>query len=228
MSSLAASAQGFFAIALAIPTGGKDAPMYAPEFHSLLVAFAAIYRLEGREAADRTAHALTTTPSPAAIALRDACIFDALIRDVLAASPLPAARALLAAQPYVPWGTNPVSAQMSEDAAAICAVAEMMGPEGPIRAPDLRLGLLYQRPDTYYPLHNHDADETYVILAGQALWTAGDDVRLRQRGEMIHHPSLMPHAFRAGPQGFVALYRWSGDINTESYAFLDDPEQRAG
>ncbi|MEZ5868756.1 MAG: dimethylsulfonioproprionate lyase family protein [Defluviimonas denitrificans] len=43
-----------------------------------------------------------------------------------------------------------------------------MGPDGPIPAPDLRLGLLFQRPDSYYPLHNHDADETYVILAGEA------------------------------------------------------------
>jgi len=33
----------------------------------------------------------------------------------------------------------------------------------------------------------------------------------------------MPHAFRAGPDGFLALWRWSGDVNTHSYTFLDDP-----
>jgi quercetin dioxygenase-like cupin family protein len=202
--------------------------MYSPEIDALLEILAALYRSEDRDEALRTAHTLLTTPSPEALGPRGACSLDALIRDALAASPLPAARALLAAQPYVPWGTNPVAAQMTDDAAAICAVAELMGPEGPIPAPDLRLGLLYQRPDTYYPLHNHDADETYVILAGQALWTAGDDVRMREAGEMIHHPSLMPHAFRAGPQGFVALYRWSGNISAQSYAFLEDPGQRVG
>lgn len=201
--------------------------MSAPEVDALLEALAAIYRAEGRQEAARTAHALLTTPAPEAISPRAPCVFDALIREVLAGSDTAAAAALLAAQSSVPWGTNPVAALMTEDAAAICAVAELMGPDGPIPAPDLRLGLLFQRPGSYYPLHNHDADETYVILAGQALWTAGEDVRMRGAGEMIHHPSLMPHAFRAGPQGFVALYRWSGDINSHSYAFLDDPAARA-
>ncbi len=202
--------------------------MYSPEFDVLLAAMAAIYRSEGRDEALRTAQTLLTTPSPDAIGVCGACSFDGMIRDVLAVSSFPAARALLAAQRHVPWGTNPVAAQMTDDAATICAVAELMGPEGPIPAPDLRLGLIFQRPDTYYPLHNHDADETYVILAGQALWTAGDDVRMRGAGEMIHHPSLMPHAFRAGSQGFVALYRWSGDINAHSYAFLPDPGLSVG
>jgi mannose-6-phosphate isomerase-like protein (cupin superfamily) len=80
------------------------------------------------------------------------------------------------------------------------------------------------RPESYYPLHLHDADETYAIIAGQALWTAGDDTRMRGAGDMIHHPSLMPHAFRTGPEGFLAIWRWSGDINTHSYAFIEDYE----
>ena len=201
--------------------------MSAPELNALIDAIAAIYRSEGREEADRTVQALLATPAPAAMSRRAPCPYDRAIRDLLSASSTTAAKALLAAQAFVPWGTNPVAAQMTDDAAAMIAVAELLGPEGPLPAPDLRLGLLYQRPDTYYPLHNHDADETYVLLAGQALWTAGDDVRMRNAGEMIHHPGLMPHAFRAGPLGFVALYRWSGDINQQSYTFLDDPESRA-
>ena len=52
------------------------------------------------------------------------------------------------------------------------------------------------QPHSYYPLHLHNADETYVIVAGQALWTAGTDIQIRRVGDMIHHPSLMPHAFR--------------------------------
>jgi len=102
------------------------------------------------------------------------------------------------------------------------SVATLMGPDGPIPAPDVRLGLVYMRPDSYYPLQLHDADETYVIVTGQALWTAGEDVRMRRAGELIHHPSLMPHAFRTGPEGFLAIWRWSGDINTHSYAFIED------
>ncbi len=202
--------------------------MHAPEFDALLQALAAIFRDEGREPADRTAQALLTTPAPEAITPQPPSALDAWIRSLLAGSDHPAAAAILAAQTLIPWGTNPVADRMSDSAAAICAVTTLMGPDGPIPAPDLRLGLFYQRPDSYYALHNHDADETYVILAGQALWTAGEDTRIRGAGEMIHHPSLMPHAFRTGPEGVLALWRWSGDVNTHSYAFLPDPQALAG
>ncbi|MCU9849496.1 dimethylsulfonioproprionate lyase family protein [Defluviimonas sp. WL0024] len=199
--------------------------MHPPAFDALLDALASIYRSEGREAADRTAQALVTTPAPEAFALQPPCALDGLMRDLLATSAHPAAAAILAAQDLIPWGTNPVADRMSDSAAAICAVTTLMGPDGPIPAPDLRLGLFYQRPNSYYALHNHDADETYVILAGQAFWTAGEDRRMRVPGDMIHHPSLMPHAFRTGSEGVLALWRWSGDVNTHSYAFLDDPEE---
>ncbi|MCC0062777.1 MAG: hypothetical protein H6895_01650 [Defluviimonas sp.] len=202
--------------------------MHPFEVDAVLGALAAIFRGEPRDAAQRTAEALVTTPAPGAIGPRPACSFDDEIRRVLATSDVPAAAAILAAQQFLPWGTNPVAGRMTDDAASICAVAEILGPEGPIPAPDLRAGLLFQRADTYYPLHNHLAEETYVILAGRALWTAGEDVRMRSAGALIHHPRLMAHAFRAGPEGFVALYRWSGDIGPQSYTFLEDPALRAG
>lgn len=200
--------------------------MHPPAFDALLETLAAVYHAEGRDEATRTAHTLLTTPAPEAFAPQSACALDQLMRGLLSNSDHPAAAAILAAQDLIPWGTNPVADRMSDDAAAICAVTTLMGPDGPIPAPDLRLGLFYQRPDSYYALHSHDADETYVILAGCAFWTAGDDRRIRMPGDYIHHPSLMPHAFRTGPEGVLALWRWSGDVNTHSYAFLPDPEQR--
>jgi mannose-6-phosphate isomerase-like protein (cupin superfamily) len=150
------------------------------------------------------------------------CLLDEGIHTVLAGSEHPVARAALKAHHLLPWGSNPVEGSTEEDIAAMISVLTLMGPEGPIPAPDVRLGLVYMRPESYYPLHLHDADETYAIIAGQALWTAGDDTRMRGAGDMIHHPSLMPHAFRTGSEGFLAIWRWSGDINTHSYAFIED------
>jgi mannose-6-phosphate isomerase-like protein (cupin superfamily) len=198
--------------------------MHRPEIDALMAALAAIFRSEGREAANRTAEALARPVSADAFRPEPPCALDAMIREALRASAHPAAPAILAAQELIPWGTNPVADRMSAHAAAICAVTTLMGPDGPLDAPELRTGLFYQRPDSYYALHNHDADETYVILAGRAIWTAGTDIRLRGEGDMIHHPSLMPHAFRTGPEGMLALWRWSGDVNTLSYAFLPDAE----
>ncbi|WP_420857263.1 dimethylsulfonioproprionate lyase family protein [Marivivens marinus] len=199
---------------------------YQPRFTALLDELAAVYRAEGRSEGATAANALTQTAIDMPVT-PSACAFDLGIRTCLAGSDHPAARAALATHDLIDWSVNPVQDQMTAAAAAIIAVATLMGPDGPIPCPDHRLGLVYMAPNSYYGLHNHDADETYVILAGSALWTAGDDTRHRPAGDMIHHPSLMPHAFRTGPEGFVALWRWSGDINTHSYRFLPDPQVEA-
>ncbi|GGL80310.1 dimethylsulfonioproprionate lyase family protein [Wenxinia marina] len=192
-------------------------------FHdALLAAIADVYRAEEDPEGPRVANALLSTPQPTAVGPEAPCALDAMIRACLAGSDHSVAQATLAAMDVLPWGANPVGAQMTEEAAAICAVLTLLDPAGPIPSPDQRLGLLYQRPNSYYPLHTHDADETYVIVAGRALWTAGEDTRDRGPGEAIHHPSRMPHAFRTGPEGMVALWRWSGDINAESYAFIEE------
>ncbi len=188
----------------------------------LLASIAAAYTAEGRPAADLTVQALDAAPD--AFPRQPACAYDGAIRSLLATSAHPVAAALLAAQQHIAWDMNPVADRSDSAIAALITVAPLLGPGGPIPAADLRLGFCYMRPDAYYPLHNHDADETYVIVAGEALWTAGTDTRQRRTGDMIHHPSLLPHAFRTGPAGFLALWRWSGDINTQSYAFLSDPD----
>ena len=149
--------------------------------------------------------------------------FDDIVYTLLSLSDLPQAERIAAARAYLPWGTSPLTADKSGEVAACYSVATLMGPEGPVICPDHRLGLFYQQPNTYYPLHIHMADETYVILAGRAIWTAGDDTRPRVPGDMIHHPSLMPHAFRTGPEGLLALWRWSGDIDPAKYDMVPDP-----
>lgn len=191
-------------------------------FQAMLEAISGVYEAETDPQGPHTAKTLMMTPSPVTFDPVLRCLLDEGIRTVLAGSDHPTARAVLKAQNLLPWGSNPVEGNTEKSIAAMISVATLLGPEGPIPAPDVRLGLVYMQPDSYYPLHLHDSDETYAIIAGQALWSAGDDIRMREAGDMIHHPSLMPHAFRTGPEGFLAIWRWSGDINTHSYAFTED------
>ena len=193
-------------------------------FQDMLVEIAKVYETEADEQGPHTANTLLVTPTPVAFEPVPPCSLDAGMRAVLATSTHPAARTVLAAQHLLGWGSNPVEGNIQSSIAALISVLTLMGPEGPIPASDVRLGLVYMRPDSYYPLHLHDADETYAIIAGQALWTAGGDVQMRGVGSMIHHPSMMPHAFRTGPEGFLAIWRWSGDINTHSYTFTEHLE----
>lgn len=190
-------------------------------FREMLQAIASVYQTESDPQGRHTAKTLLATPSPIIFEPVAPCPFDSGIRAILADSTHPAAHSVLAAQELLDWGSNPVAANIQENLATLISVLTLMGPEGPIPASNARLGLVYMRPESYYPLHLHDADETYAIIAGRALWTAGDDTRMQGVGSMIHHPSMMPHAFRTCSEGFVAIWRWSGDINTHSYAFTE-------
>ncbi len=197
----------------------RDAAMDA-----LMAALALIYEGEGREEAARSAALLRGAVGAGLWVRQPACAFEAGLRATAAAPGAhPAAALVGAAQPFLPWGTNPADGRLSAEAAAATASATLLGPTDPIACDDLLVGLFWQRPGSYYALHNHDADETYVILAGEADWQAGTDLRRRGPGEMIHHPSRLPHAFRAGPRGLLAAWRWSGDVNFHSYTMLPDP-----
>lgn len=143
------------------------------------------------------------------------------VRALLFASPDPVARAMLPALDLLPWGINPVARQVRAEHLEIYAVCDLMGPLSPIAAPGLRAGLYYQRPNARYALHSHAAAETYVIVAGSALWTAGDSRKLLGPGDRVHHSTYLPHACQTGPDGVVALWRWSGDIAVDSYRIHD-------
>jgi mannose-6-phosphate isomerase-like protein (cupin superfamily) len=190
----------------------------------MLATIAELYETEANPQGPYTAKALLVAPFLAPFELAAPCALDSDIRTILAASSHPVARSVLAAQHLLNWGSNPVESNTQAEIAALISVLTLMGPDGPIIAPDLRLGLIYMKPYSYYPLHLHDADETYAIVSGQALWTAGNETKMRGVGSMVHHPSLMPHAFRTGAEGFLAVWRWSGDINTHSYAFTETLE----
>jgi quercetin dioxygenase-like cupin family protein len=137
---------------------------------------------------------------------------------------LPVTRLMLAAQSHLPWQDSPIAALQPTGLRAIKSVATLLGPEAPIRSESLLFGLFYQAPATYYPLHAHNAAETYTILAGSARWQAGDRHLTLTAGDAIHHPPNLPHAMRAGPDGFLAMWRWSGDVGYGSYRILPDPE----
>lgn len=135
----------------------------------------------------------------------------------------PAARLIHDVHQWLPWTDSPIASLQPTDLRAIKSVATLLGPEAPIRNDTLLFGLFYQAPDTYYPLHAHNAAETYTILAGTAYWQAGDRRFQVTPGKAIHHPPNLPHAMRAGPEGLLAMWRWSGDIGFESYRMLSDP-----
>ncbi|MCU0828095.1 MAG: dimethylsulfonioproprionate lyase family protein [Tabrizicola sp.] len=184
--------------------------------------------------ADLTATEQRPEAQATAAALRAAATTDfpeqppsALSPGILHAASLPghpAARLIQAAHQWLPWQDSPIAARQPDQLRTIKSIVTLLGPGARVPSDTLLFGLFYQAPCSYYPLHAHNAAETYTLLAGTAHWQAGERRFQTSLADPIHHPPNLPHAMRAGPDGFLATWRWSGDIGFESYRMLSDPE----
>ena len=135
------------------------------------------------------------------------------------------ARPLATIAPSLAWTQNPNYRRRppTPDFLARYGYAQIAGPEGPIEDAGLAMGVLLLAPGTLYPSHRHPAVELYCALDGQAeWWREGQDWRRLPPGSLIHHPSGVAHAMRAGEAPFFALYLWRGDLATAA-VLIDSP-----
>ena len=140
---------------------------------------------------------------------------SALLTTALAAAGAnPIARALAVLPASLPWHYHYAPRDDAPDLGARIGFAELIGPRGPLTAPDSRVGFTLMAPDTFYPLHNHPAVELYLVLSGTAEWIAPPSHRFAPPGALILHESNQPHAMRTTHEPLLALYAWSGDITS--------------
>lgn len=103
---------------------------------------------------------------------------------------------------------------------------ELLGPEGLVTSSKVRLGLYGMLPNSEYGVRTHSAEETFIMLAGQAYWKRGAaPYALHQPGERSYHPSMMPHATRTDGAAFMSVYVWHGDISTNNYLYEGLPAE---
>ena len=100
----------------------------------------------------------------------------------------------------------------------IC-VTELIGPAGFFKHSDIRIGLLLQRPETIYPMHQHAAEELYFILSGNAYWAVDHEtLKPKPPKSFVHHNSNQSHCITTGEEPLLALWGWTGDIDGSSYS----------
>lgn len=140
---------------------------------------------------------------------------SALLATALAAAgPNPLARALAGLHAPLPWHYHYKPRDDAPDLATRIGFAELIGPRGPLIAPDCRVGFTLMAPHTFYPLHRHPAVELYLVISGTAEWIAPPTQHFVPPGECILHATNQPHAMRTEAEPLLALYAWSGDLNT--------------
>ncbi len=132
------------------------------------------------------------------------------------------AEVLILAQKKLKWRKTTIPATLiSDEISNLFYVCPIMGVDTVIPSKKFRLGFLFQKPNSYYPLHSHSAAETYFIIAGELDWSDGNKTRKLVAGDKINHSSLLPHSFETKSAGFLGLWHWSGDISAENYKILE-------
>ncbi len=144
------------------------------------------------------------------------------VNELLKISDHDLAKEIIDAEKWLQWRKTTIpDSLITEEVSDLFYVCPIIGLDAFISSDKFRLGLLYQKPNSYYPLHNHNAVETYSVIGGGLDWTDGKEKRKLTVGDIIHHPSLLPHAFKTEQSGFLGLWHWSGDISPESYKVLE-------
>lgn len=127
------------------------------------------------------------------------------------------ARALTALRGVLPWQYHYQPRSADEDLSDRIAFAELIGPDGPMIAPDCRVGFTLMAEDTIYPLHAHPAVELYFVLSGNAEWQTATTCRIVPPGNLVLHRSSEAHAMRTYAEPLLALWGWSGDLDTAAF-----------
>ncbi len=120
-------------------------------------------------------------------------------------------RHLRGVSPVLAWAQTYTAADFGPAFLERYGWTEFVGQRGLVPSERLAAGLLLLGPGVTYPSHSHDAEELYIPLSGRADWQRGaEGWRERVPGEVIHHPSKMPHAMRTAGEPLLAVYLWRG------------------
>ena len=120
--------------------------------------------------------------------------------------------ALLNAAPYAQWRTTYTTDQLGTDFINRYGYIELYGPEGHYNSQQSRAFIGYWGNHLNYPLHSHEAEEIYYIVAGEALFGVDDHaLQLRQPQDTQTHSSWQSHRMITENSAVLCLVLWRGD-----------------
>lgn len=109
---------------------------------------------------------------------------------------------------------------VSDAMLAAYGFVEILGKQGPFVSNAIRAGIGIYGPNIEYPMHRHQPEEIYVVLAGEADFMIGaaDGIR-KTAGDVVLMKSNTPHGFRTTDEAFVIFYLWQGGDLREISSF---------
>ena len=190
-------------------------------FYQMLDDLAVLFDVENTHGGNAAATALRSITSKSHLPLpRGHDLMPDVEKQALDIDPLPVCEHIEHAMPLIDWHHSGLAdGRIREDIATKMATAELIGPNGMIYHETVRVGLFMQSGNLDYVTREHAAEETFIMLCGEGLWSRdGEALAKRTSGEYIHHPSMMPHVSVTQDYPFIAAWRWTGDISYDKYS----------
>ena len=94
---------------------------------------------------------------------------------------------------------------------------ELIGPTGHFKTSEMALYVNYLDKNTLYPLHNHEAEELYFIISGQAKFeNNNEDYEILTSNKTRFHKSFEPHAISTENKQILSFVIWKNKFEKVS------------
>ena len=94
---------------------------------------------------------------------------------------------------------------------------ELIGPTGHFKTSKLALYVNYLDKKSFYPLHNHEAEELYFIISGEAKFENNNgDYEILTSNKTRFHKSFEPHAITTDNNQILSFIIWKNKFEKVS------------
>lgn len=95
----------------------------------------------------------------------------------------------------------------------------LVGVNSPLQAEHFVQGLVLIHPDGSVPSHEHETEETYIILRGEGVMTVGNDSKDIKRFDIVYIPPFVEHSLKnTGKEEMEMMFVYAPKMVAEHWA----------
>ena len=119
--------------------------------------------------------------------------------------------------PHVNWNNGYSEDQTSKEFLDKYGFFELIGPTGHFVTTDMALYVNYLDKNSYYPWHNHEAEELYFIVSGEAKFESeSEKPKILKSTDTRFHKSYEPHRITTTNKNILSFVIWKNKYENVS------------
>ena len=119
--------------------------------------------------------------------------------------------------PYVNWEQGYEENDVGKDFLNKYGFFELIGPSGHFKTTEMALYVNYLCKNAYYPWHNHDAEELYFIVSGEAKFESkNQNTEILSSTNTRLHKSFESHAITTNQKPVLSFVIWKNKFEDVS------------